>query len=53
MNTIKFLDEDNDEILLGYEDHEELWIKSTSRLDYNNFIRYNGYTYILKKQINK
>ena len=49
MNTLKVLDNDHNEILLNYGDHEELWIKSKSRLDYNNFIRYNGYTYILKK----
>jgi len=46
MNTIKIY---NDEIVLNYPDREETWVRSTSSIEYNDFISYDGYTYIMKK----
>lgn len=45
MNKIKLLEK---EIILYYKDYMETWIRSTSSIESTNFIRYDGYTYILK-----
>jgi len=44
MNKIKVSD---NEISLTYEDRKETWLK-TSSSNHTSFIKYNGYTYILK-----
>lgn len=46
MNSIKIK---NGEINLIYGDRSETWIRSKSNLDFTDFIRYDGYTYILKE----
>ena len=46
MNGIKIK---NDEIHLFYGDRTEKWIKTKSSLGPTDFIRYDGYTYILKE----
>lgn len=46
MNKIKVCE---NEIVLTYPEKEETWVKSTTSLEFNDFISYNGYTYILKK----
>jgi len=45
MNKIKLLEK---EIILYYKDYVETWIRSTSSVESTDFIRYDGYTYILK-----
>lgn len=46
MNGIKIK---NNEIQLFYGDRKETWIKTSSSLGPNDFIRYDGCTYILKE----
>ena len=46
MNGIKVK---NNEIQLFYGDRKETWIKTTSSLGPTDFIRYDGYTYIMKE----
>ena len=39
----------DNEIKLFYGDRKETWIKTSSSLGPTDFIRYDGYTYILKE----